>query len=131
MWNGVVRGNLGRDAELRETSGGPVCAFSVAHSDRRSDETVWIRCSLWGKRGEALVRHLTKGTSVVVVGEHRLREHDGRTYIELDVQSLDFAGRKDGGRQRELEPHQQAAVERARSRANDSAKVRGDDDLPF
>ncbi|WP_127471951.1 single-stranded DNA-binding protein [Thiomicrorhabdus aquaedulcis] len=31
--------------------------------------TVWIECSLWGKRADALAQYLTKGTIVVVTGE--------------------------------------------------------------
>ena len=58
MLSMMVSGNLGRDAELRDTRGGKVCSFSLAVARKRSGEsqTMWLDCSLWGERGETRVR---------------------------------------------------------------------------
>ena len=70
-------GNLGRDAELRHTPNGrAVCNFSLATtyrwtdkgSGQRQERTEWHRVDLWGPRGEALQRYLTKGTQIYVEG---------------------------------------------------------------
>lgn len=74
-------GRLGADAELRNTqSGEKVLGFNVANDigfgDRKT--TQWVACSLWGRRGEAVAPHLTKGTQVCVSGEVTLREFNRR-----------------------------------------------------
>jgi len=94
MIQATVAGNLGKDAVLRQAGSDNVCSFSIASSRKIKDKevTTWVSCSMWGKRGEALVRHLTKGKKVVVVGELSTREHDGKTYLEVRVSELEFMG---------------------------------------
>jgi single-strand DNA-binding protein len=96
-----VTGNLGKDATLRDAGKDKVCSFTVA-SNRKvkgEDVTTWVSCSLWGKRGESLVQHLSKGKRVAVTGELSTREHDGRTYLECRVSEIDFmgGGKRDSG----------------------------------
>jgi single-strand DNA-binding protein len=79
MWKGSISGRIAKDAEIKTTpKGDTICEFSIPHEERKGDPTVWIRCSLWGKRGEALCRHLTKGTFVTVVGTQKIREYEGK-----------------------------------------------------
>lgn len=95
MNNFTIAGRIGKDAELRRTGGGKaVAGFSVAVDQRRGQEktTMWVDCSLWGPRGEALVSHLTKGTPVAVAGELSTREHNGKTYLQLDVREISLHG---------------------------------------
>jgi single-strand DNA-binding protein len=87
----TISGNLGRDAELKTLgSGKTVCNFSVA--TKHKEQTTWVRCALWGARGEKLSRYLLKGTKVAVAGELTTREHDGKTYLEIDVSGVDLMG---------------------------------------
>jgi single-strand DNA-binding protein len=98
----TIAGNIGKDAELRRTGGGDgVLSFNVAVSEGRDKPTVWFQCSLWGKRGEALQPYLTKGTFAVASGDLTVREHEGKTYLGVNVREIDF---KSGGERRE-EPH--------------------------
>ncbi|SOY65639.1 Single-stranded DNA-binding protein [Cupriavidus phytorum] len=66
---------LGRDAELRSTSGGDsVASLSLAFNyGRKGDDgkkpTQWVDGSIWGKRAEALAPYLTKGSLVTVTIE--------------------------------------------------------------
>ena len=96
-------GNLGRDAETRHTqNGNAVCGFPVAAKAGYGDneQTVWIDCSLWGKRAEGgLVQHLTKGQQVAVHGELSTREHEGKTYLQCRVNDVTLVGGKGGGQQ--------------------------------
>ena len=88
MNNITIAGQLGRDAEVRYLpNGDPVCSFSVADSMGRDKHTIWWRCSLFGKRGEALNQYLLKGTSVTVSGNVTEREYDkdGVKMLEIDV----------------------------------------------
>ncbi len=101
-----VTGNLGRPAELRQTSGGPVLSFSVASNAKVKGEkvTTWVRCSLFGKRGEALAQFLTQGTKVHCAGELSTHEHNGKTYLELRVSEVELMGGGDRGAARGNSP---------------------------
>lgn len=105
MIHGTVAGNLGKDAELRHTQNGKVvCSFSVASNKKDKDGedvTTWVRCSLWGVRGEKLAKYLTSGTRVTVVGSLELRSYDKdgetRTSLECDVADVALMGGKAAG----------------------------------
>ena len=63
----VISGKIGKDAETRTTQGGDtVTSFNVAVEHRQGNDksTIWFSCSIWGKRGDALARYLTKGGKV-------------------------------------------------------------------
>ena len=96
-------GNLGNQAEQRFTQGGEsVVSFSVAVKSGYGDKaiTTWAKCSMFGKRGEAVINYLGKGQLVGVVGEMSAREwqdKDGqkRTSIEVRVNDLSLLGKAD------------------------------------
>ena len=77
-----IIGNLGRDAEMRETQGGhKVVNFSVATTERwksrdgeAQERTEWHRCVAWNKVGEAVQPYLTKGKQVCVEGSLETRD---------------------------------------------------------
>ena len=89
-------GNLGNEAEMRYTAGGdPIVNFSVAVKAGYGDKatTTWIRCAMWGKRGEAVIEYLKKGTMVGISGELSNREYkdkDGQTRYSLEVRVNDL-----------------------------------------
>lgn len=74
----TIAGNLGREARLNSVQGqqGPISVanFAVAVKKRQKDQqgnyqTLWVDCSLWGARADALAQYLQKGTRVSVTGE--------------------------------------------------------------
>lgn len=70
-------GNLGNAADTRFLpNGDPVVSFSVAVKAGYGDKatTTWARCSMFGKRGEAVAPYLVKGARVGVSGEASMRE---------------------------------------------------------
>jgi single-strand DNA-binding protein len=82
----TVAGNIG-DPSLKFTSSGkPVLEFSLAenHSKKNAqggwdeDGTTWRRVSIWDKKAEALAEVLKKGDRVLVTGQERLREWEGK-----------------------------------------------------
>jgi len=92
-------GRLTADAEQRYTTNQTaVCSFTVASDVGYGDKkhALFIRCSLWGKRGESLVPYLLKGTQVTVSGEADLREwtsgEKSGTSLELRVNDLALQG---------------------------------------
>ena len=91
-----ISGRIGRDAEVRTVGDGKVANFSVAENIGfdKSKKTQWWSCALWGKRGESLAPHLTKGSAVTVCGEVSVREYDGKDGTrkhELTCRVLDVA----------------------------------------
>lgn len=93
----TAAGRLARDAETRKTQGGDsVTSFTVAVDTRngRDKETAWLRCSLWGKRGDSLAPYLRKGTSVTVSGELSFSEYEGKPQQNVDVKSVALQGGK-------------------------------------
>jgi single-strand DNA-binding protein len=109
MIHGMIAGNLGGNAELRQTKDGQsVCSFSVASSTKVKGNkvTTWVRCSMWGKRGESLSQFLNKGTQVAVVGELTMRtyEQGGETKTSLECRVDDVAlmgGKNDSGERKQ------------------------------
>lgn len=107
----TATGNITRDPEVRSTPGGlPILSFGLAVSERRKnsstgeweDEPVFVDCTLFGARGEALAPYLSKGSKVAIEGRmHQSRWKDkdtgkNRSKIEIIVQEIDLAWRKGG-----------------------------------
>lgn len=101
-----ISGNLGRDAELRQTqSGSAVLSFSVAVNERRrnqagewEDVASWVDCTVFGNRASSVAPYLAKGTKVSVQGRLRQRSwqaKDGtsRSKLEVVVDELEFMSR--------------------------------------
>lgn len=125
-----ISGNVGRDPELRETqSGMQVCRFSVCVNDRRKngneweDVPNWVDVTFFGKRGEAIAKHVSKGTHVTIQGklhESKWQAKDGQKRRNLEVVGKEIDWVSSG--QRQQEPAQEPT--------DDSAGVY-DEDIPF
>lgn len=107
-----LTGNLGQDAETRYTTGGDaVVSFSVAVTSGYGDKqaTTWVRCQMWGKRGEAVSQYLTTGQQVGIVGELTAREWEDkngqkRTSIDVRVNDLTLLGKREDTGQQQRQP---------------------------
>lgn len=104
----VVVGNLGRDPEMRFTSGGQsVTSFSVATNRRWTDQNgqtqekvTWFRVTAWGKLGELCNQYLSKGRIVLVEGDieasaWKSQEGEARATLELTARNVRFIGGRD------------------------------------
>lgn len=121
----VIVGNLTRDPELRTIpSGTSVCEIGVAVNEREKvgesweDRANFFDVTVWGKQGEAVANHLSKGSQVAVQGRLRYEsweDKDGggkRSKIKVVAQSVQFLGSKNDS-------------------SGASAPAASDDDLPF
>ena len=78
----LLIGNLGRDPENRFLpSGGAVCNFSIATTDRFTDKsgqkqerTEWHNIVMYGKLAEIAAQYLRKGSAVYVEGRLQTRK---------------------------------------------------------
>lgn len=105
----ILIGNLGRDPELRYTSGGtPVANFPLATTDRWNDaasgekreRTEWHRIVVWSKQAEIAGEYLRKGRQIYVEGSLQTREwtdRDGnkRYTTEIKAQRFQMLGSRD------------------------------------
>lgn len=97
-------GNLGKDAEQKFTQGGDsIVSFSVPVTSGfgQKEKTAWIKCDLFGKRGDSVLPFLKKGQLVAVSGEFSLdewtgKEGDKRVTAQVRVNDVQLMGRKDG-----------------------------------
>lgn len=98
-------GNLGKDADQKHTAGGDsIVSFSVPVKSGYGEKatTSWIRCSMFGKRGESVLPYLVKGQLVGVSGEFSAREWTNKegvlqTSCEVRVNDLTLLGAKSEG----------------------------------
>lgn len=78
----TIIGRLGRDAAIRETQdGGKVVSFTVACNGRYRgvEKTSWYEVSTFNyERYKNMLKYLTKGSSVIVVGELDADLDEGR-----------------------------------------------------
>lgn len=137
-------GNLGRDAEMRFTSGGtPVATVSLATTEKFTDrdgqkreDTQWHRIVIWGKTAESLHEYLTKGKQILVEGRIETKEWTNKegqkqksTEIRADrVVLLGGGGSANGssGGTRSAKPRDPDP-----EYADQGAQSPSDDDIPF
>jgi single-strand DNA-binding protein len=91
----MLLGNLGADPELRVTPGGQAVlklrlATTESYLDKnntRQERTEWHRITIWGKRGEALAKFLTKGEKLFIEGRIQTSsyEKDGEKRYSTEV----------------------------------------------
>ncbi len=91
----LLLGNLGADPELRVTPGGQAVlklrlATTESYLDRsntRQERTEWHRITIWGKRGEALAKILSKGDRLFVEGRIQTSsyEKNGEKRYSTDI----------------------------------------------
>ena len=108
----IIVGNLGRDPEVRTTTGGQsVANFSVATSEQWADKqsgekkekTEWHRIVVWGKVAELCGQYLAKGRKVYIEGRLQSREWTNKegqkvNTTEIVANQVVFLSGKDEGR---------------------------------
>ena len=94
----ILIGNLGKDAELRYTSGGtPVASCRIATTERYNDkegnkkeDTQWHDIVIWGKTAEAIHTYLVKGKQIYVEGKLQTRkwtDKEGKDRYNTEVRA--------------------------------------------
>ena len=130
----IITGNLGQDATQRFTpSGDSIVSFSVPAKSGYGDKqkTSWVRCSMFGKRGEGVFPYLKKGTMVGVSGEFSMnewtdKEGQPKSSPECRVNDLTLLGGKPSGDSAPSEKPQRNAQGAPKASITDM-----DDDIPF
>ncbi len=92
----MLIGKLGKDAELRHTSGGTATSsFSLATSEKFKnksgeweEKTEWHNVVLWGKLAESTAAFLAKGKTVYIEGKistRKWQDKDGNTRYSTEI----------------------------------------------
>lgn len=127
-------GRIVADCEVRFTPNGDAIAnfrlaSDVGFGDKKT--TNWFSCTIFGKRGEALAPHLTKGLPVTVFGTLVLREweKDGAKHLSPDIRvdEIELQGSKGDRQERGSEPT--SSRPQQRKPASDFSDM--DDSAPF
>lgn len=137
----MLIGNLGRDPEVRYTTGGsPVANFTMATTDRwtdqsgeRKERTEWHRIVVWGRQAEIAGEYLRKGRSVFVEGnlqtrEWTDREGNKRYTTEVRAQRFQMLGRPGGGEASEGGPQRGGGEPKETEEPGGGYE---EDDIPF
>ena len=142
----IIVGHLGKDPEVRYTSGGDAIAnFTVATSESWKDKntgekkeaTEWHRCTAYRKLAEIVGEYLKKGSLVYIEGKITMRkwtdkEGQDRYTTEINVSEMKMLGVKPSGGDRSEDT--QDSGDYAPPPARDKPKPSFDDlgeDIPF
>ena len=98
----ILHGNLTKEPETKTSGKGKkkreFTTFSLAVNER--DDVDYFNCIAFGKTGELLYEHFTKGSEVLVLGRIKNNtwtdDYDNNHYDQtIFVDSFDFCGKKD------------------------------------
>lgn len=118
----TLAGNVTKDAELKRTqTGDPLATFSLAVDDGYGEKrsTMFFDVTIFGKRGQSLQPHITKGSKLTVIGDLSRREHNDKTYLTVRASEVSLQG---GGQDRSPSPKASKGVQEHEAL---------DDEIPF
>ncbi|WP_353067143.1 single-stranded DNA-binding protein [Tunturibacter psychrotolerans] len=143
-------GNVGKDPEIRSTTGGmTVASFSLATADRQkdaqgnwADKTEWHNIVCFQRTAEVVRDYVKKGSQILVEGKIQTRSWDDKTSgekkykTEILVNELTLLGGKPAGEGASSGGYSKSNTasydQRAPSSQPDYADVGiTDDDIPF
>lgn len=139
----MLIGNLGRDPEIRYTTGGQAVAnFTLATTEKytnkageKQEDTEWHRIVAWGRLAEICGEYLSKGRMVYIEGSIKTRsweDKEGNTKYttEIVARNMQMLGGQGGqGGRPEAATAKSEKVPADFDIEDDS--FGGDDDIPF
>lgn len=118
----ILAGNVGGDPRLNQiqTQNGPmsVLNFSLAVTTSKKDPqtgkngTLWVDCSLWGTRADALAPYIQKGSKLSVTGEPSVETYQGQNGMQAKLTCRVNDLTLQGSAQPQQAPAQQPAQQR-------------------
>lgn len=122
LGDGVMAcGNATKDAEFKllGEKNTPNCKWGMAVGKDKDDNTVFVNCEAWGRLAN-YAAGIKKGDPVLVFGQMRSHEYNGKTYHTLVADFVQFIGSTTEKRQ-----------EMQQAEPQDDFFPVDDDDLPF
>ena len=142
----ILIGNLGADPELKFTQNGQgVLRLRLATTEsyvnragERQQRTDWHTVTVWGKRGEALNKILSKGSRIAIEGRLQTRSWEGKdggkryTTEVVANNVILLGGRGEGGGGGGGGARSGGGYDPGPAGSDDfGADAPGDDDIPF
>ena len=91
----IIQGNLTKDPELFKTENGTsIARFGIACNNKYGgeEETVFKDCKAFNAKAEFILKNMRKGSQVIVEGRISQRKKEDRTYEDIIVSDIHFAG---------------------------------------
>lgn len=92
-----IKGNIGKDIELKDVNGKSLATFSIA-VNRFDKTTAWFNIEAWGKTAENIHTFFHKGDSIIINGrlDYNEVEKDGikKQYYKIIANEFDFCNGK-------------------------------------
>lgn len=129
----TIAGNVGKDPVLRRNQGGdPILGFSVAVNNGKDVPPTWYDVSIFGKRAMTLDPLIGKGSRLTVNGRFSTREHEGKTYLQVNASEITLqGGSQQSGQQSRQSQQSRKQDEPQRQTGGGSFTQDMDDDIPF
>ena len=131
-------GNLTREPELRHLPNGtPLCEFGMAinrkwkgKDGQDQDETCFVECQIWARRGEVLAQYFHKGDPIYIEGRLKYdawENKEGQKRSKLCVVAENFEFLNSGGGRKNAAPR----APQAPAESPAGGEYAPDTDLPF
>lgn len=136
----IATGRLGRDAELKDISGGKrMLTFSIADDIGfgNNKKTQWLNCVMFGDRAERLEQYLQKGKLIEIIGTPEATVYNDKASIKIVVNEVKLHGGGDsnnsrGGSRDDDRDDDRGGRGRGDNRNSSRPQQRDlDDDIPF
>lgn len=134
------RGNLTRDPELKQTTGGKsVCNFSIAVNGFKKDDVTFVDCECWEKTAEFVAANCVKGDQVSVKAEFKIdrftKDGEERQKPRFRVVEFDKIWAPKGTKavEADVDDEEDEAPKKPAKTAKTAKKAKDDedDDIPF
>ena len=100
MISATIIGRLTRDPEQQQVGQYNVTRFTVASNSTRKNregeyDNTFVRCTVFGRRGDVIAQRFQKGQPIIVSGElststWKDKQGQDRTSVEMSVQNFSF-----------------------------------------
>lgn len=131
----TILGRVGSIEQRFTPSGVPVTTMSVAvnrtwndANGQRQEKTTWFRITCWRTLAEVVGQYVTKGQTVLVVGEledaraYTDKAGEQRASLEVTAQTVKFIGSRDSS---------DSAPQKTQAAQGNAAGTFTEDDVPF
>ena len=136
----MLIGNLGRDPEIRYTTGGQAVAnFTIATTEKytnksgeKQEDTEWHRIVAWGRLAEICGEYLSKGRMVYIEGSIKTRsweDKEGNTRYTTEIVARNMQMLGGQGTRSDMSSNQDDKIPGDFDIEDDSFDK--DDDIPF
>ncbi len=142
----ILVGNLGKDPEVRYTSGGQAVAnlriatsrnWTDKQSGQKREETEWHDVEVWGKQAEQCGEYLAKGRQVYVEGRLKTdkwqdkQSGQDRYKVKVVADTVRFLGGGAGARGGANRPHADEPPAGPPPGFDEGSHGGGGEDIPF